>query len=53
MKTYSIRYQYSRNGGSSWGTDTVLIKAESDMAAIAQVQSKYPLVKDIKILSVR
>lgn len=53
MKTYSISYQYSRDGGSSWGTGSVQIKAESDMAAIAQVQSKYPLVKNIKIFSVR
>ncbi|WP_158306654.1 hypothetical protein [Fusobacterium sp. oral taxon 370] len=53
MKTYSISYKYSTNGGKSWISTTTSVKAESDMGAIAQINSKYPDVKDIRIISVR
>lgn len=52
MKTYSISYRYSRDG-KSWCSTSTSVKAESDMGAIAQVQSKYSYVKDIRIMSVR
>lgn len=52
MKTYSISYKYSRNG-KSWTSTSSSVKAESDMSAIVQIQSKYPYVKDIKVTSVR
>ena len=52
MKTYSISYRFSRNG-KSWSSTTVSVKAETDIGAISQIQSKYPYVEDIKIKSVR
>lgn len=52
MKTYSVSYKYSKDG-KSWTSTSTSVKAESDMGAIAQVQSKYNYVKDIKINSVR
>ncbi len=53
MKTYSISYKYSTNGGKTWISTTTTVKATSDVGAIAQIQSKYADVKDIKIISVR
>lgn len=48
MKTYSISYRYSKDG-KSWTSTTTSVKAETDMGAIAQIQSRYNHVKDIKI----
>ncbi len=52
MKTYLIAYEYSRNG-SSWTTTSSHFKAESEAGAIAQLESKYPYVRKIRIMSVR
>lgn len=52
MKTYSISYKYSKDG-KSWTSTTASVKAESDMSAMSQIESKYPYVKDIRITSVR
>ena len=52
MKTYSISFAYSRNG-TSWTRTSTSVKATSETGAIAQVKSKYPYVKDIRIMSVR
>ncbi|WP_020004188.1 hypothetical protein [Brachyspira innocens] len=52
MKTYNISFKYSKDG-KGWNGMTVSVKAESDYSAIKQVESRYPFVKDIKILSVR
>ena len=52
MKTYSIGYKYSKDG-KSWTSTSTSVKAESDMGAIAQVQTKYAYVKDIRVKSVK
>ena len=52
MQTYSISFKYSKNG-TSWTSTSKSIKAESDISAIAQIQSSYQYVKDIRITSVR
>lgn len=52
MKTYSIRFKYSKDG-KSWTSTSVSVKAESDIGAIAQIESKHPYIKDITINSVR
>lgn len=52
MKTYSISFKYSRNG-NSWTSTSTSVKAESDVSAIMQIESKYPYVKDIRVMSVR
>lgn len=52
MKTYSVFYDFSKDG-KHWINGTASVKATSDTGAIAQIQSKYPYVKNIKILSVR
>ena len=52
MKIYSISYKYSKDG-KSWTSTSASVKAESDMSAIIQIQSKYPCVKDIRVTSVR
>ncbi len=52
MKTYLLAYEYSRNG-TSWTTTSSHFKAESEMGAIAQLQSKYPYVRKIRVMSVR
>lgn len=52
MHTYSISFAYSRNG-TSWTRTSTSVKATSDSGAIAQVKSKYPYVKDIRIMSIR
>lgn len=52
MKTYSISLAYSRDG-KSWTRTSTSVKATSESGAIAQVKSKYPYVKDIRIMSVR
>lgn len=52
MQTYSISFKYSKNG-TSWTSTSKSIKAESDISAIAQIQSRYNYVKDIKITSVK
>ena len=53
VNTYSISYKYSTNGGKTWISTTTTVKATSDVGAIAQVQTKYADVKDIRIISVR
>lgn len=52
MKTYSIAYKYS-NDGNTWFSTTDSVIAESDMGAIMQIQSKYPYVKNVRIISAR
>lgn len=52
MKTYSIGYRYSKNG-SSWTSTSSSVKAETELGAIAQIQSKYPHVQNIRIMNVR
>ena len=52
MKTYSIAYEYSRNG-SGWITTSSHFKAESEAGAIAQLKSKYAYVRNIRVMSVR
>ena len=52
MKRYSISFSYSRNG-TSWTRTSTTVIASSDSGAIAQVKSKYPYVRDVRIMSVR
>ena len=52
MKIHLIAYEYSRNG-SYWTTTSSHFKAETESGAIAQLQSKYPYVRKIRIMSVR
>ena len=52
MKTYNISYKYSRDG-KSWSNTNDYVNAESDTGAIMQIQSKYPYVKDVRIISAR
>lgn len=52
MRTYSISFSYPQNG-KSWTRTSATVKAESDVGAIMQIESKYPFVKDIRINSVR
>jgi hypothetical protein len=51
MKKYRISFSYSRNG-KGWTTTSLTVNASSDMGAIAQIESKYPYVKNIRILSI-
>lgn len=53
MKTYSISFKYSNNGGKTWISTIKTVKAESDTGAISQVKSCGDKVKDIVIKSVR
>ena len=52
MKTYSISFAYSRDG-KSWTRTSTSVKASSDSGAISQVKSRYPYVKDVRIMSIR
>ena len=52
MQTYRISFQYSRDG-RSWTSTTASVKATSDSGAISQIESKYPYVRNIKIMSVK
>lgn len=52
MKTYSISFRYSRDG-KSWTITSTNVKADSSSSAMSQVRSKYPYVRDIRIMSVR
>ena len=52
MNTYSISFSYSRDG-RSWNRTSTHIKASSETGAIAMLKSKYPYVRDIRIMSVR
>ena len=52
MYSYSLSFKYS-NDGKNWSSTTITVKAESDISAIEQVRSKYPYVKDIRVLSRR
>lgn len=52
MNTYSVSFSYSKNG-KTWIRTSTTVKAESDVGAIMQIESKYPFVKDVKINSAR
>lgn len=52
MQTYKITFKYSKDG-RFWTSTTKHVKAMSDMAAIAQISSMYPYVKEIRVLSIR
>lgn len=52
MKNYTISYKQS-NDGSRWISCTVTVQAETDYGAIAQVQSRAPYVREIRIISIR
>lgn len=52
MKTYSIAYSYSRDG-KGWTRTSATVKATSDSGAISQIKSKYPYIRDIRIMSIR
>lgn len=52
MKRYSISFRYSRDG-KSWTISSTTVTASSDSGAIAQVKSRYPYVKDVRIMSIR
>lgn len=53
MYSYSLSFKYSKDGRKNWTSTTTTVKAESDLAAIEQVKSKYLYVKDIRVLSRR
>lgn len=53
MKKYQISFKYSTNGGRSWTGRVETVSAESDLSAIRQIESKFDMVKDIRIISVR
>lgn len=52
MHTYTIHFEYSRDG-QRWHSTTATVKAESDLSAIAQIESKYPVTRNIRIRNVR
>jgi hypothetical protein len=52
MKSYAISFSYSRTG-TSWTHTSRTIRAESETGAIMQLESMYPYVKNIRIMSVR
>lgn len=52
MKTYSFHLKYSRDGKTWIGTN-IQVRAESEYAAIRLAESKYPLVKELKITNIR
>lgn len=52
MPTYNMRIKYSRDG-KNWVGNNPSVKAENEISAIMQIQSKYPYVKDIKVMSVK
>ena len=51
MKTYHIALQFSKDG-RSWVGTTVTVKAESDVGAISQAESKYTYVRNVRITNV-
>lgn len=51
MKKYSISFSYSRVG-RSWTRSNTTVVASSDEGAISQVESRYPYVKNIVIMSI-
>ncbi len=51
-RTYNVSYQFSQNG-KSWSGSSGSVKATSDEGAIAQIASRYPYVRNIRITSVR
>lgn len=51
MKSFTIHFEYSRDG-KRWSATTYTVKALSDQGAIAQVESKYPYVRNIQIRSI-
>ena len=46
------RFDYSRNG-SGWTHTSITVTADSDVGAIMQIESKYPYVRNVRIMSVR
>lgn len=52
MQTYSISFSHSKDG-KGWSTTSTHVKATSDVGAIAQIESKYPYVRNIRIMSVK
>ena len=52
MQTFTIHFEYSRDG-KRWSATTLMVKATSDHGAIAQVESKYPYVRNIQIRNIR
>lgn len=52
MYSYGLSFKFSKDG-KYWSGTTTTVKAESDLAAIEQVKSMYPYVKDIRVLSRR
>ena len=52
MKIYTISFKYSRNG-TTWQGMSTSVKADSSQGAIMQIKSRFPYVKDIRIISAR
>ena len=52
MKSYAISFDYSRTG-TGWTHTSRTIRAESEIGAIMQIESMYPYVRNIRIMSVR
>lgn len=52
MNRYSISFSYSKDG-RSWNRTSTTIMASTESGAISQLKSKYPYVRDIKVMSVR
>lgn len=52
MKKYKIAFDYSRNG-SGWTRTSMTVTASSEAGAIMQIESKYPYVRNVKVMSVR
>jgi len=52
MRNYYVSFKFSKDG-KSWSNGSATVKATSDQGAIMQIESKYPYVRDIKIVSVR
>ncbi len=55
MNTYRVTYKYSKNG-RAWTTGRYVIKAESDISAMMQVESKvtskYPYMEIVSITQI-
>ena len=52
MKRYTVSFDYSRNG-SGWTHTSITVTADSDVGAIMHIESKYPYVRNVRIMSVR
>lgn len=55
MNTYRVTYKYSRNG-RAWTRASQIVKAESDVSAIMQVESKvkskYPYMEIVSVTQI-